>query len=75
MKQTKIERCTLIKLISKYCRNNWLRLIWLSKKVTFLPDTHGQLYVAMSRVGSPAKLKVAAMNYYVKNIVFRDVLI
>jgi hypothetical protein len=37
--------------------------------------THGQLYVAKSRVGSPAKLKVVAMNDYVKNIVFRDVLI
>ena len=29
----------------------------------------------VSRVRSPAKLKVAAMNDYVKNIVFRDVLI
>ena len=29
----------------------------------------------MSRVGSPAKLKVAAMNDYGKNIIFRDVLI
>ena len=33
--------------------------------------TLGQLYVAMSREGLPAKLKVAAMNDYGKNIIFR----
>ena len=37
--------------------------------------THGQLFVAMSREVLPAKLKVAAMNDYGKNIIFRDVLI
>ena len=33
------------------------------------------IYVAMSRVGLPAKFKFAAMNDYGKNIIFRDVLI
>ena len=33
------------------------------------------IYVAMSRVELPAKFKVAAMDDYGKNIIFRDVLI
>ena len=33
------------------------------------------IYVAMSRVELPAKFKVAAMDVYGKNIIFRDVLI
>ena len=43
--------------------------------------THGQLYVAMSRVGSPDDLKLAVMKSKdealdsVRNVVFREVLI
>ena len=33
------------------------------------------IYVAMSRVGFLAKFKVAAINVYGKNTIFRDVLI
>ena len=51
--------------------------LWLRTQVF----THGQLYVAMSRVGSPDNLKVAVMKSKdgaldtVKNVVFREVLL
>ena len=35
----------------------------------------GQMYVALSRVRQPTNLKIAAMEDYVQNIVFKDVLI
>ena len=37
--------------------------------------THGQMYVALSRVRQTRDLKIAAMEDYVQNIVFKDVLI
>ena len=51
--------------------------LWLRTQVF----THGQLYVAMSRVGSPENLKLAVMKTKddvldsVKNVVFREVLL
>ena len=51
--------------------------LWLRTQVF----THGQLYVAMSRVGSPENLKLAVMKQKdgvleaVRNVVFREVLL
>ena len=50
--------------------------IWLRSDVF----THGQLYVACSRVGKPQSLKFAIMteenkNKEIKNVVFKEVLL
>ena len=51
--------------------------LWLRTQVF----THGQMYVALSRVGSPDNIKIALMKNKdnglesVKNVVFKEVLL
>ena len=57
----------------QYLLGQTLKLVglWLRS----VPFTHGQLYVAISRVGRPEALMFAVLKKNLDNIVFKEVLL